>query len=110
MIDKLTTSLKGKNALICGSTAGIGKAVSMEFSQMGANVTLFSRNEDKLKLLIDDMDCFDDQNHKYLVGDFDNPDHIQSIIKNKVTVNFENIGKIVINSKKVILEKTDKIE
>ena len=35
---------------------------------------------------------------------------IQSIIKNKVTVNFENIGKIVINSKEVILEKVNKIE
>ena len=30
---------------------------------------------------------------------------IQSIIKNKVTVNFENVGKKVINSKKIILEK-----
>jgi len=35
---------------------------------------------------------------------------IQSIINDKVTVNFENIGKIVINSKEIILEKTDKIE
>ena len=30
---------------------------------------------------------------------------IQSIIKNKVTINFENVGKKVINSKIVILEK-----
>ena len=35
---------------------------------------------------------------------------IQSIIKNKVTVNFENAGKKVINSKKVTLEKVNKIE
>ena len=35
---------------------------------------------------------------------------IQSIIKNKVTVNFENVGKKDINSKEVILEKTSKIE
>ena len=35
---------------------------------------------------------------------------IQSIINDKVTVNFENIGKIVINSKEIILEKIDKIE
>ncbi len=35
---------------------------------------------------------------------------IQSIIKNKVTVNFENIGKIVINSKEIFLEKVNKIE
>ena len=35
---------------------------------------------------------------------------IQSIINDKVTVNFENIGKIVINSKEIFLEKIDKIE
>ncbi len=30
---------------------------------------------------------------------------VQSIIDNKVTVNFENIGKIVINSSNIALEK-----
>ena len=35
---------------------------------------------------------------------------IQSIIKNKVTVNFENVGKKVINGKEIILERIDKIE
>ena len=30
---------------------------------------------------------------------------VQSIIKEKVTVNFENIGKIVINAKVIQLEK-----
>ena len=35
---------------------------------------------------------------------------IQSIINNKVTVNFQNSGKKVINAKEVILEKVDKIE
>ena len=38
--------------------------------------------------------------------------HFQSIIKSKVTANFENVGKKVINSKEVTLEKInkDKIE
>ena len=35
---------------------------------------------------------------------------IQSIINNKVTVNFENVGKKVINSDEVLLEKINKIE
>ena len=35
---------------------------------------------------------------------------IQSVIKNKVTVNFENVGKKVINSKEIILERVNKIE
>ena len=35
---------------------------------------------------------------------------IQSIIKNKVTVNFENVGKKVINIKKITFEKISIIE
>ena len=35
---------------------------------------------------------------------------IQSIINNKITVNFENTGKKVINSKEIILERIGKIE
>ena len=35
---------------------------------------------------------------------------VQSIINHKVTVNFENVGKKVINSKEIILKKVDKIE
>mgnify|MGYP006224787473 CR=1 FL=1 len=35
---------------------------------------------------------------------------IQSIIKNKVTVNFENVGKKVINAQEIVLERINKIE
>ena len=54
----------------------------------------------------------------YVPGDFViNPKNktwgtgqIQSIINNKVTVNFENVGKKVINNKEITLEKINKIE
>tara|TARA_B110000014_G_C19938137_1_gene485369 strand:+ start:442 stop:618 length:177 start_codon:yes stop_codon:yes gene_type:complete len=35
---------------------------------------------------------------------------IQSIVDNKVTVNFENVGKKVLNLSNIFLEKADKIE
>jgi hypothetical protein len=35
---------------------------------------------------------------------------IQSIIQNKVTVNFENVGKMTINSNEITLERINKIE
>ena len=35
---------------------------------------------------------------------------IQSIINNKITVNFENVGKKVINNKEIILERINTIE
>ena len=54
----------------------------------------------------------------YTLGDFViNPNNrgwgtgqIQSIIKNKATVNFENVGKKVININIIILEKLNQIE
>jgi len=53
----------------------------------------------------------------YEPGDFvKNPNNkdwgigqIQSIINDKITVNFENSGKKVINAREVILEKVNKI-
>ncbi len=55
---------------------------------------------------------------EYEPGDYViNPKHkgwglgqVQSIIKNKVTVNFENAGKKVINSNIIILKRIDKID
>ena len=35
---------------------------------------------------------------------------IQSVVNNKITVNFENCGKKVINTKEIILEKVKGIE
>ena len=35
---------------------------------------------------------------------------VQSIIKNNVTVNFENVGKKVINSRNIMLKKLEKNE
>ena len=35
---------------------------------------------------------------------------VQSIIKNKITVNFENVGKKVINSSNIMLIKLEKNE
>ena len=35
---------------------------------------------------------------------------IQSIIKDKITVNFQNTGKKVINSKEILLERIKEIE
>jgi 3-oxoacyl-[acyl-carrier protein] reductase len=67
-------NLKGKNALVCGSTQGIGKAAAIELSLLGANVTLVARNEEKLKAAIKDLHAGD---HHYLVADFSNPQDLE---------------------------------
>ena len=40
----MNLSLKGKTAMVCGSTQGIGKASAMELACLGADVILVARN------------------------------------------------------------------
>lgn len=65
--------LKGKKALVCGSTQGIGKAIALQLAQAGAEIILLARNEDKLKQVISELNTQYGQKHAYLVADFSNP-------------------------------------
>jgi len=84
MENNLTSSLNELNALICGGTSGIGKATAIEFSNVGANVTLFARNEDKLKQTLSLLSNNGNQNHQLLVGDFDDSDEIKKTIESHI--------------------------
>jgi len=84
MENNLTKSLNGLNAIICGATSGIGKAAAIELSSLGANITLFARNEDKLRETLSILACNENQSHQYLVSDFDKSDRIKKTIENHV--------------------------
>ena len=45
----MNLNLEGKNALVCGSTQGIGKSTAIALASEGVKVTLLARNESKLK-------------------------------------------------------------
>ena len=42
-------TLDNKNAIVCGSTQGIGEATAIVLAKLGANVTLIARNEKSLR-------------------------------------------------------------
>ncbi|MDB3926677.1 SDR family NAD(P)-dependent oxidoreductase, partial [Flavobacteriales bacterium] len=44
----MNLDLSNKNALVCGSTQGIGKATALALAKMGASVFLMSRNASTL--------------------------------------------------------------
>ena len=73
-------NLKDKNALVCGSTQGIGKAIAVELAANGANITLFARNEDILRRSLSDLDTTSGQVHDYLVADFLFPEQVSTAI------------------------------
>src|SRR5688572_9417397 len=73
-------SLKGKNALVCGSTQGIGKASAQELARQGATVTLMARNHERLQEALRQLDASEGQVHGTLICDFDNPRVLQSTL------------------------------
>ena len=77
--------LNNKFALVCGSTAGIGKATAISLANEGAIVTLVARNEDKLKQVIAELP--NSKNHSYIVADFSNPEELQTKVFNFISKN-----------------------
>lgn len=65
-------SLTGKNALVCGSSRGIGKAAALELASLGANITLVARNAANLSAVREELDRSRGQSHDFLIADFTN--------------------------------------
>ena len=81
----MNLSLEGKNAIICGSSQGIGNAIAEELALMGANCILLARNEENLKLAVGELDISIRQLHSYYAIDFTNQEATKELIK-KITL------------------------
>lgn len=77
----------GKNAVVCGSTQGIGFAIASELADLGANVTLVARNEESLKECVAKLANSGVQNHQYIQADFSNPDSLKAKLDEYVANN-----------------------
>lgn len=80
-ISSMNINLRGKNALVCGGSKGIGKAAAIQLAALGANVTLVSRSAEIMVDVIRQLPNGPDQNHDFLVADFTN----SSDLRRKVT-------------------------
>ena len=72
--------MNGKNALVCGSSKGIGASTAIELSKLGASITLLARNKDSLSNILDELVSSKNQNHTCLIADFDDPMKLKNII------------------------------
>lgn len=76
----MNISLKGKKALVGGSSKGIGEAIARQLAESGASVTLMARNEERMKSIIGELNTHEGQEHQYLVVDFSNFDAFKKVI------------------------------
>jgi 3-oxoacyl-[acyl-carrier protein] reductase len=93
----MNLDLRGKRAVVCGSTQGIGKASAIELALLGAEVTLVARNEESLKNTVRELAATAEQKHDYLVADFNFPDQLKDIMSRfvqnrKVHILINNTG------------------
>ncbi len=82
----MNLGLENKRALVCGSTQGIGKATALQLAAEGASVTLISRNEEKLKVVLSELPN-NGQDHNYIVADFSQPEQLKAELE-KSELNF----------------------
>jgi 3-oxoacyl-[acyl-carrier protein] reductase len=75
--------LNNKYALVCGSTAGIGKATALALAEEGAIITLIARNEDKLKAVLSELPQH--RPHNYIVADFSNPMELKQKVSDYIS-------------------------
>jgi 3-oxoacyl-[acyl-carrier protein] reductase len=78
----MDTGLKGRHALVCGSTQGIGRACAAELAHLGASVTLLARNIERLKAEAAALPrSAAGQEHHYLAADFTNMDAVREVCR-----------------------------
>ena len=71
-------SLKNKHLLITGASSGIGRAIAIECSKMGASLVITGRNEEQLKATLEQMDR--SQNHVMVLADLLQKDDIERMV------------------------------
>lgn len=76
----MNLDLKGKYALVCGSTQGIGRAAAEELAVLGASVILVARNEPRLKTVLEQLPGVPGLHH-YIVADFEQPNQLKTKVE-----------------------------
>ena len=83
----MNISLENKNAIVCGSSQGLGKAVALQLAASGANVTLIARNEESLRRVLRELASSKQQKHNFITADFSDPEQLKAKIQNFVSEN-----------------------
>lgn len=91
----MNTSLKNKRALVCGASKGIGRAIAIALSELGANVTCLARSAQGLDGTLDLLDQSMGQSHDVMIGDLMEMDSILTQLESRLA---EETFHILINN------------
>lgn len=94
----MNLDLTGKNAIVCGSTQGIGKAIAIELASMGANIILIARNEEKLVAVRKELDNSKGQSHHFIKADFSVPSHLKLLVDEFISINKIEVNILINNT------------
>lgn len=76
----MNLDLTNKTSLVCGASQGLGLACATELALLGANVIVASRNEEKLRAAVNQLDTSKGQRHTYLVLDLSEPEAVKQSV------------------------------
>ncbi|MCG1028666.1 3-oxoacyl-[acyl-carrier-protein] reductase [Virgibacillus halodenitrificans] len=89
--------LKGKSALVTGSSRGIGRAIALELAKQGANVAVnFSGNEEKAQSVVEEIEELGVKSFK-VKADVSNEAEVKQMIK-QVVDQFNSLDILVNNA------------
>jgi len=73
--------LTGKHALVCGASQGIGLATAQALAELGADVTLLARREERLRELAATLPTNNDQTHGWVAVDSADTDTLRAKVQ-----------------------------
>jgi len=71
-------TLKGKTVFVSGASSGIGKAIAIECSRMGADVFITGRNAERLNSTFLELD---NGNHMQIIADLQTDEGINAVVE-----------------------------
>ena len=79
----MNLNIKDKNAIVCASSQGLGKAAALDLAEEGVNLAICSRDQDKINKVKEEINQKINSEIKVIAlqVDLDSPDEIQAFYK-----------------------------
>ena len=74
-------SLSSRHALVCGASAGIGRASALALAGLGAEVTALARSRDALETLMPELERAGSPRARFVVADHDERRHLKTAVE-----------------------------